>query len=57
MLKRDGDQLLNKEDLKKTFEMIGDNWTDEDITEMIKLVDPESSEGRINFTEFCKMMA
>ena len=53
---RDGDQLLNKEDLKKTFEMIGDNWTDEDITEMIKLVDPESSEGRINFTEFCKMM-
>ena len=53
---RDGDQLLNKEDLKKTFEMIGDNWTDEDISEMIKLVDPESSEGRINFTEFCKMM-
>ena len=53
---RDGDQLLNKADLKKTFEMIGDNlWTPLDIEELIDLADTDG-EGTINFTEFCKMM-
>ena len=51
---RDGDGQISPEELKTTFEEMGDNFTDEEIDDLMDQVDTNRS-GMIEFMEFYRL--
>ena len=48
-----GDGVISKDELTKLLKGLGEDVTDDVVTEMMNLADTDG-DGKVNFDEFCK---
>jgi len=53
---KDGSGKISKQELKEVMKNLGENLSDQEITEMIREAD-DNGDGEVDFEEFVKMMA
>ena len=55
MFDKDGNGKISKEELKLVMKNLGENLTDDEISEMILEAD-DNGDGAVDYEEFVKMM-
>ena len=55
MFDKDGNGKISKEELKSVMKNLGENLTDDEISEMIREAD-DNDDGEVDYEEFVKMM-
>ena len=53
VLDENKDGLISKDELSKLLGDLGEDFTDDVVTEMMNLADTDG-DGKVNFDEFCK---
>ena len=53
VLDENKDGLISKDELSKLLGGLGEDFTDDVVTEMMNLADTDG-DGKVNFDEFCK---
>ncbi|XP_026463249.1 calcium-binding protein E63-1-like isoform X2 [Ctenocephalides felis] len=53
---RDGNGYISRDELRTAMEMIGENVTEQQVTELMTLADTDK-DGRINFEEFARLFS
>ena len=54
ILDKDGDGFLSNEDLKFIWQYLGDEYTEEEADEIVKLCDVQKR-GKVDFADFCRV--